>query len=65
MKSEQLPVVIAPLLSEKDPTRKVGWAPMRIDVVTLQQREYMRRMKLIRENQNRAKHWSNTKEVAA
>lgn len=38
--------IVAPILATNDPLRRVGWTLTRADAITLQQREYLRRMQL-------------------
>jgi len=57
-------VVIAPLISDIDRTRRIGWAPTRTDAITIGQREYMRRMKVRRQSVDRTKTWTDRKAVA-
>jgi hypothetical protein len=62
--SEQ--ITIAPLLSEKTDgnPKVVGWAPVRIDYLTIQQREYMRRLRIRRNSQRTVATWRRHKDVA-
>jgi hypothetical protein len=41
---ETNPTVLAPLLNEQG--RRIGWVPTRLSRITLEQREYMRRLRM-------------------